>query len=340
MIVEPARAAAFFYPSGTRRFVLRVAALLAVLPAAFAQADQSAQAESDTPLWRATHGLLLGVARAGTRLVAVGNAGTILLSDDEGHTWRMAASPTDELLTAVVFPSAEEGFAVGQDGVVLHSTDAGAHWTQQHLSPASDQALFTVVALTPQHLFASGAYNLILETQDGGATWKDSKIENLDDDYHLNCATARGNDILVTGEAGHAFIRYAGAWTPAKLPYDGSQFACLVGPDGSFYSFGLRGSAFKAEPGAAQWTRIDTGVPYSIFGATNLANGMMALVGSNGLVLLLDPANGRATQLPAPTEKTLSGVVEGQGGRLITVGNDGVHLIDPAAEPAHAGVGQ
>jgi photosystem II stability/assembly factor-like uncharacterized protein len=125
-----------------------------------------------------------------------------------------------------------------------------------------------------------------------------------------------------------------------KLPYDGSQFACLLGPDGSFYSFGLRGSAFKIQPGDTQWSRIDLAEPYSIFGATNLANGTMALVGSNGLILLLDPATGQSTQLPAPTDKALSGVVEGQGGRLITVGDDGVHLIDPPSAPVQPGVGQ
>ncbi len=339
-LANGAPAQARFALSGARRFLslMAVTALLSVQTAA--RAADPAPENTDQPLWRATHGLLLGLARAGARLIAVGNGGAILLSDDEGKTWRLAKSPTDELLTSVVFPTPAEGWAVGQDEEVLHSTDAGETWTQQHLAKNSDQALFTIVSLAPQHLFTSGAYNLILETQDGGATWKDSKIDNLDDDYHLNCAVARGNDIMVTGEAGHAFIRYAGAWTQVKLPYDGSQFACLVGPDGSFYSFGLRGSAFKAEAGATQWTRIDLGLPYSIFGATNLANGTMALVGSNGLILLLDPATGKSTQLPAPTDKAISAVVEGQGGRLIAVGNDGVHLIDPASSPAQAGVGQ
>jgi photosystem II stability/assembly factor-like uncharacterized protein len=319
---------------------LMVAVALVLLPPVASAAPAAAPLDTDQPIWRATHGLLLGIARAGGRLVAVGNAGMVLLSDDEGKTWRMARSPTDELLTAVIFPTPAQGWAVGQDGEVLHSGDGGESWVQQHLSAGSDQALFTVVSLTDQHLLASGAYNLILETQDGGATWKDSKIDNLDDDYHLNCAVARGDDIMITGEAGHAFIRYAGAWTQVKLPYDGSQFACLLGPDGSFYSFGLRGSAFKIQPGDTQWSRIDLAEPYSIFGATNLANGTMALVGSNGLILLLDPATGQSTQLPAPTDKALSGVVEGQGGRLITVGDDGVHLIDPPSAPVQPGVGQ
>ncbi len=339
-LANGAPAQACFAHPGARRFLglIAIAALLAIPMAARAAA--AAPDTTDNPIWRATHGLLLGLARAGSRLVAVGNEGHILLSDDEAKTWRMAKSPTDELLTAVVFPTPTEGWAVGQDEVVLHSTDSGQTWTQQHFAANSDQALFTIISLAPQHLFTSGAYNLILETQDGGAAWKESKIDNLDDDYHLNCAVARGDDILVTGEAGHAFIRYAGAWTQVKLPYDGSQFACLVGPDGSFYSFGLRGSAFKAEAGAAQWTRLDLGVPYSIFGAANLTNGTMALVGSNGLVMLLDPATGKSTQLPPPTDQALSAVVEGQGGRLITVGNDGVHLIDPASSPVQAGVGQ
>jgi photosystem II stability/assembly factor-like uncharacterized protein len=296
-------------------------------------AQETAQVDTDTPNWRATHGLLLGLARAGTRLVAVGTGGNIMLSDDEGQSWRPAKAPTDELLTSVIFPTSGEGWAVGQDELVLHSTDAGETWTQQHIAANADQTMFSIISLGGTHLMATGAYNLTLESWDGAA-WKDGKVPDTDDDYHLNCAVARGGDVLVTGESGHAFIRYAGAWTPMKLPYDGSQFACLVGPDGSFWSFGLRGSAFKSEAGSTQWTRVDTGSAYSIFGATNLADGRMALVGANGLMLLLDPANGKTSALRPVTDKALSAVVEGQGGKLIVVGEDGVHLIDPSAVQA------
>ena len=302
-------------------------------PAAAPAVPVVAPKGNDTAIWRATHGLLLGIARAGTRLVAVGNAGVVLLSDDEGKTWRMAKTPNDELLAAVVFPTPTEGWVVGQDEMVLHSTDAGATWTQQHFTENADQTLFSVVSIAPNHLFASGAYNLTMETMDGTA-WKDGKIDNLDDDYHLNCAVARGNDIMVTGESGHAFVRYAGAWTAMKLPYEGSQFACLVGPDGSFYSFGLRGSAFKALPGSSTWQRIDLGTADSLFGATTLADGRMAIVGANGSVHLLDPATGKASELEPVGEKTLSAAVEGQPGKLIAVGEDGVHLIDVSAAPA------
>jgi photosystem II stability/assembly factor-like uncharacterized protein len=311
-------------PHAWRAFAL-VACLVLGAPAA--RAITPPISDTDQPLWRATHGLLLGLAYAGDRVVAVGNGGVVLLSDDDGQTWRIANTPTDELLTAVVFPTTKEGWAVGQDLLVLHTIDAGETWTQQHFTADSDQVLFTVVSLSPGHLFASGSYNSIVETHDGAA-WQDSKIPNLDDDYHLNCAAVRGDDVMVTGEAGHSFVRYAGAWAPLKMDYEGSQFACLLGADGNFYSFGLRGSAFRAPPGATAWSRFDLGDQQSIFGAAKLADGRIALVGANGGVKLLDPASGKVMRLPQVSEHTLSAVVEGRHHQLIVVGGDGVHQVD------------
>jgi len=322
-----------------KRLAFAALALTALVSTRAVCAPAAPAVNTDTPIWRATHGLVLGVARAGTRIVAVGDRSHVLLSDDEGLTWRLGNVPSDLLLTAVVFTSASEGYAVGQDELLLHTTDAGETWTQEHLAKDSDQALFSVIAVGPNHIFASGAYNVTVETTDG-ITWKDGKLPDLDDDYHLNCAAARGNDILVTGESGHAFIRYAGAWTPVKLPYDGSQFACLVGADGSFYSFGLRGTAFRILPGATNWTKIDLGTAHSIFGAAKLADGRFALVGSNGFAQLLDPVSGKVVTLNAGTEETLSGVMEGQPGKIIAVGDDGVHIIDTADAATTAGAGQ
>jgi photosystem II stability/assembly factor-like uncharacterized protein len=305
-----------------RKTVCAAAASLLLLAAAAPDTDQ--------PLWRATHGLLIGIARAGNRLVAVGDRGHVLLSDNNGTSWRLAKSPADELLTDVIFPMPAEGWAVGQDETILHSVDAGQSWTQVHFVPNADQNLFSIVSIAPGHLLASGAYNLMLETEDG-KTWKDEKLADLDDDYHLNCAAARGDDVLITGESGHAFLRHAGAWAKIPVPYDGSQFGCLVGADGSLYSFGLRGSLFRQAPGAAAWSRIDTGGPRPIFGGVILPDGKLALVGGNGLALLFDPGSGKITTLHTGTDAALSGIVQAQDGKLVIVGDDGVHIVDPGS---------
>lgn len=80
---------------------------------------------------RASSSLLLDVTNAGERLVAVGDQGVILLSDDQGVSWRQAASPVSSMLTAVSFSDARQGWAVGHDGVIVHSQDGGEQWQVQ-----------------------------------------------------------------------------------------------------------------------------------------------------------------------------------------------------------------
>ena len=78
----------------------------------------------------APRALVNGLARADARIVAVGQRGHVLLSDDQGKTWRQAEVPVSSDLVAVAFPTATQGWAVGHDGVVLRSADAGATWTR------------------------------------------------------------------------------------------------------------------------------------------------------------------------------------------------------------------
>jgi photosystem II stability/assembly factor-like uncharacterized protein len=71
------------------------------------------------------------VATAGTRIVAVGERGHIMYSDDNGVSWSQADVPMRVSLTAVCFPTAEKGWAVGHDAVVLHTVDGGKTWVKQ-----------------------------------------------------------------------------------------------------------------------------------------------------------------------------------------------------------------
>ena len=75
--------------------------------------------------------VLLDTTNAGDRLVAVGERGLVILSDDGGASWRQAQVPVSVTLTAVDFPTAERGWVVGHGGTILHSSDAGASWSLQ-----------------------------------------------------------------------------------------------------------------------------------------------------------------------------------------------------------------
>src|SRR6476659_5707310 len=57
--------------------------------------------------------LLVDAERFGNRIVAVGDRGYIVITDDYGKTWRRAKSPGAPLLTAVDFLDDQLGIAVG-----------------------------------------------------------------------------------------------------------------------------------------------------------------------------------------------------------------------------------
>src|SRR6185369_10757001 len=110
-----------------RRMSPALFAALGIASMASAQLDPNDAANQPSeiaPL--ASSSLLLDLALAGNRMVAVGERGHVLLSDDQGATWRQAKSvPTRVMLTAVFFVDADYGWAVGHDETILNTVDGG-----------------------------------------------------------------------------------------------------------------------------------------------------------------------------------------------------------------------
>src|SRR5579862_7513799 len=112
------------------RLTLAVALTAAAVPAVAAEVADTLLSPA-TIVAHPAQAVLLGVARAGSRLVAVGERGLVVVSDDEGRTWRQVPTPVSVTLTAVVFESPRSGWAVGHRGVILHSADGGNSWSRQ-----------------------------------------------------------------------------------------------------------------------------------------------------------------------------------------------------------------
>ena len=95
----------------------------------FAQAD--ALTDMSLPSSLTPHSFLLDLEQVGNKLVAVGEQGNILISEDEAISWQQMQVAVRVTLTASYFINKKQGWVVGHDGVVLNTLDGGIHWHKQ-----------------------------------------------------------------------------------------------------------------------------------------------------------------------------------------------------------------
>ncbi|MDI3260521.1 MAG: YCF48-related protein [Sinobacteraceae bacterium] len=280
---------------------------------------------------KATQALILGVIDTGEHLIAVGDRGEILASND-GRAWAQVPTPVRAALTAVSFADPQHGWAVGHDAVVLHTGDGGRTWTLQNFQPELQEPFLDVLALDPNHAYAVGAYGLFEQTTDGGANW--TKVDApaiTGDQLHLYAIRKLGNgDLFVAGEQGTLGLSTDGGktWSKLKSPYEGTFFGAVPRGDSGALVCGLRGNAYLSrDVRKGDWQKIDTGTTNSFFGCAALDAHRVAMVGLNGIVELVDTDAGTARNVKSPGDTPYSDAVPFKGG-LVMVGVSGIQHID------------
>lgn len=243
--------------------------------------------------------MMLGAARAGARIVAVGDHGIVLLSDDGGATFRQAkAVPVRATLTTVCFVDDKRGWAAGHRGVVLSTSDGGETWKVQRSDTSVDQPLFSVYFKDKDRGWAVGLWSLLIATRDGGKTWNAVELPpppeggKTDRNLFRIFANAKGT-LFVAAEQG-TVLRSAdgGAWSYASTGYKGSFWSGIALSDGTLLVGGLRGTVYRSTDEGKTWKPSETGVKSSITDFAETAGGVLA-VGLDGVIL--STADGGAT---------------------------------------------
>ncbi|SFV07858.1 WD40/YVTN/BNR-like repeat-containing protein [Pseudoduganella namucuonensis] len=318
---------------------------------------------------------LLSVARAGGRLVAVGEHGVVALSDDNGATWRNARSvPVDVTLTVVRFASQKTGWAVGHVGVVLRTDDGGETWVKQMdglaaaslpladgaaagVGEAPDRPLLELLVSSERHIVAVGAYNLAIESKDGGATWRNIAAQFPNSGgFHLYGLAVAGDGLMAVGEQG-LLLKSAAAGAPLSavaFPYKGSLFGAIAlapatgaatGPE-SMLVYGLKGNAYLSNDGGASWQAADVGDSKATFNcALRLRDGRVALCNQAGRVFVSDDGGKRFARLDFEWGAPLTAMAESANGDLLVASLGGMAKINkdklaPAARGNGGGNGR
>lgn len=300
-------------------FALALAAMGgALVPVAVGAPVSDALDRPSVPSRNAASAVLLGAHHAGARVVAVGERGIVVLSDDDGRQWRQVPTPVSITLTAVRFADPKHGIAVGHGGTVLMSNDGGESWLRRLdgrriaqlaldaarasgsaeairdaellVADGPDKPLLDALMLDAQRAIVVGAYGLAFATDDGGRTWV-PWIDRLDNPkgMHLYALRRHGDVFLIAGEqglvlrsddAGRSFRRL-------ETPYHGSYFTAELLSEDELVVAGLRGNAWRSGDGGASWSQIAAPIPASITASTITPRGGVWMVNQAGLVLEL-----------------------------------------------------
>lgn len=296
--------------------LIQVSAALAADPAStsrvFRDAPQIAQAEMAP---------VLAASNAGKRVVAVGDYGIVILSDD-GKTFRQAKTvPTRSVLTSVFFIDDRHGWAVGHDGTVIASSDGGENWQVLHEEFGKERALLSVWFENAQHGFAVGQFGLVLETADGGKTWSERRLlEGESGDKHLlQIFPAGGGLVLIAAEAG-AMLRSEDSgktWQMVQTDNKGSFWTGIALADGTLLAAGMRGHVYRSTDRGLSWKEMPSGTQQSLTSVVQQQDGSVRLVGLSGTVLSSKDQGQSFAGTTLASRTNLTSIANGPAGELL-----------------------
>lgn len=185
----------------------------------------------------------------GTRFIAVGQCGKILLSSD-GRSWQSADTNVEEYkdLHSIVY-NGQQYVAVGDYGVILHSTD-GISWSK---ALQQEDIHLWDVAFGNNRFVAVGQDGVIM-TSDNGTNWT---LRNRDGGYSLDTVVWNGKQFLTIGSRNTVLISSDGENWPSKsvgntpagsaVIWDGDRYVAVGG-------FGLVSTSLDG----TSWTTTET----------------------------------------------------------------------------------
>lgn len=334
----PSRAAHRAGPPISIQVPTIVLAVTCLVAGATAAQDAAEDLEYSRIARLAPQALALDAVAVDSRLVAVGERGHVLLSEDGGASWAQARVPTRSMLTAVDFHDRELGWAVGHDSVILRTTDGGTNWERMYWAPEDEAPFFDVWFEDESYGIAIGAYGSFFETFDGGETWESRWIS--DDDWHLHqLASAADGTMYIAAEAGSVYRSDDGgeSWITLPAPYEGSFFGILP-VDGAVLLFGLRGHLYRSEDAGESWQEIETDTVAMLTDGIVMSDGTIVIVGLGGKVLRSTDGGRSFDVFQEANRRGISAIVEYKPGDVFMVGEFGVRTA-PLTELTGGGEG-
>jgi len=301
---------------------------------------------------KATKAMLLALAQAGARTVAVGERGIILVRDGGvDAAWRQAKVPVSVTLTSVAFADAANGWVVGHDGVILSTSDGGAQWTTRFDGNKANALMLADAKEAVAKAQAAGARAGAGAGGSAGAEAGNAALgdaENALGDIEAAAKFGPSRPLLgvwfrdaktgyAVGAYGQAFRTTDGGanWTSMGAGLsnpEGLHYNAIMGGAGNVLAIaGEGGYVYRSTDGGSSWQRSATGYNGQLYGVIFTGRSLLAY-GFGGHVFRSEDGGASWRETPAVTKKSLVGgamqgsaiVLAAQDGALLQSDDDGV----------------
>ena len=243
-------------------------------------------------------------------------------------TWTLQPSGTSPDLRSVSFTNQTHGWTVGDDGVVLFTTDGGTSWNSQTSNTIED--LFGLYFLNQNHGWAVGNDGVILSTTDGGTSWNsqtsgtDSVITSvLFFNENRGWVVGTNGVILSTTDGGTS-------WTPQTSGTDAFLRSVSFVDQNRGWIVGTNGVILSTTDGGTSWTPQTSGTNTFLTSVSFVDQNRGWAVGSNGVILSTTDGGTSWTLQPSGTNTFLTSVsfVDQNNGLIVGAGGITLYTTD------------
>jgi photosystem II stability/assembly factor-like uncharacterized protein len=261
---------------------------------------------------------------------AVGWAGTLLHRD---INWEIVSEGFTNNLTGTDFADADNGWVVGWEGVIYHTTDGGDSWIQQNSGTNKD--LLAVDFITNYSGMAVGKNGTVLKAIHSGEFWIDKSIST---NLHFYSVHRRyGGRAWVAGEFGNIWktTDYGDNWVLQHENTGYHLYSIHFVHKNYGWAAGMSGAVLKTTNGGDEWIDVSPNNLEFFRSIYFIDRHIGWVVGVGGAIYSsTDGGNNWTELLPKVTYETLNKVVfvnesdgwiVGDAGTIFITTNGGVN---------------
>ena len=217
---------------------------------------------------------------ADNKFLAIDHYHKVWSADADGQNWKSVALDKPRTPIAVTCDKQGGWWVAGTNAVIARSNDQGKSWTATELN--EDKQITTIQFLDDKNGIALGEFGLTVTTEDGGVTWKKG----------------------------------------AKIPGDFYPYAALFSSRNEGWVSGIAGQMLHTKDGGKTWVK-QVNTTQAALNRLFLQDGVPFGVGSVGVIARLDGDTWRAVPYTDPVPVFLGGGASLPGQSAVVIGGPG-----------------